>query len=65
LKAERPFVDDRQDEPIERCVGDEYLFKGPGTYLPRIEESIARKLEALLILPNNAVMMKAKRDFKD
>jgi hypothetical protein len=37
LKAVRPFKDTRS-EGAERFIDDEYLFKGPGTYEPRIEE---------------------------
>jgi hypothetical protein len=41
LRATRPFTDTRQDEEgVERFIDDEYLFKGPGTYEPRIEEEI-------------------------
>lgn len=39
LTATRPFVDTRNGKN-ERFVGDEYLFKGPGTYMPRIEETV-------------------------
>jgi major vault protein len=39
LRALRPFVDKRDGE-IERFIDDEYLYKGPGTYEPRIEEEI-------------------------
>jgi major vault protein len=41
------------------------LFKGPGTYIPRIEESVFEKIEMSLVLPNTALMIKAKRNFVD
>ncbi len=50
LRADRPFKDDRF-EGKERFVNDEYLLLGPGTYYPRVEETLLRKIEALTILP--------------
>jgi major vault protein len=65
LRAVRPFVDDRQEEGVERFVEDEYLFKGPGTYEPRIEEEIKQKIEAKIVLPNSALLLKALKDTVD
>ena len=39
LRAVRPFIDERNGKE-ERFIGDEYLYKGPGTYEPRIDEEI-------------------------
>jgi len=64
LKALRPFVDIR-DGDKERFVNDEYLFKGPGTYEPRIEEEIKQRIEAIIVLPNNALLLQAKKDTVD
>jgi hypothetical protein len=46
---------------VERYVNDEYLYKGPGTYIPRVEESVSKTLTALTILPENGLVIKAKR----
>lgn len=64
LEATRPFVDER-DGKNQRFIGDEYLFKGPGTYIPRIEESIKTRIEAIIVLPNHGLLLKAKRDTLD
>jgi major vault protein len=64
LKALRPFVDKR-DGDKERFINDEYLFKGPGTYEPRIDEEIKKKIEAIVVLPNNALLLKAIKDTVD
>jgi major vault protein len=64
LKAVRPFVDER-DEKKERFIDDEYLFKGPGTYIPRVEEVINQRIESIIVLPNHALLLKAKRDVID
>ena len=64
LTATRPFLDTR-DGNQQRFIGDEYLFKGPGTYIPRIEESVTSRIEAVIVLPNHALLLKAKRDTVD
>lgn len=64
LKAVRPFVDTRTEE-AERFIDDEYLFKGPGTYEPRIEEEIKQRIEAIIVLPNHALLLKAVKDTVD
>ena len=64
IKADRPFKDERFED-IERFVNDLYLIKGPGTYIPRIEETVERKIEALTVLPNNGIVLKAKRNLID
>ena len=64
LRAVRPFKDARSDN-VERFIEDEYLFKGPGTYEPRIEEEIKRRIEAIIVLPNHALLLKALKDTTD
>lgn len=41
------------------------MFKGPGTYVPRVEESVKSKIEAIIVLPNHALLLSAKRDTED
>lgn len=40
LRASRTFVEPASDggEPVTREAGDEWLFVGPGTYIPRVGE---------------------------
>ena len=64
LKAVRPFTDTR-DGNHERFVDDEYLFKGPGTYVPRIEETLKSRIESITVLKNQGILLKAKRDTVD
>ncbi len=67
LRALRPFIDTRggEEDQHERFIDDEYLFKGPGTYEPRIEEEIKQRIEAVIVLPNNALLLTAVRDTED
>ena len=46
-------------------MNEEYLFKGPGTYYPRIEETVVRRLDAFVVLPNNAILLRARRNLVD
>jgi len=62
LEANRDFVD---SEGIQRHPGDQYLFIGPKTYIPRIEEAIVSKETAIIIKENEGVKLKAKVDFID
>lgn len=50
---------------MERFIDDEYLFRGPGTYEPRIEEEIKERIQAQIVLPNNALLLKALKDTTD
>ena len=54
-----------EEDQHERFIDDEYLFKGPGTYEPRIEEEIKQRIEAIIVLPNNALLLTAVRDTED
>lgn len=66
LRASRPFIDERDPtHKAERYIDDEYLFRGPATYIPRIEESIVNRIEAIIVLPNHALLLKAKKDIVD
>jgi major vault protein len=64
LKAVRPFKDER-DGNKERFIDDEYLFRGPATYIPRVEEGIKQRIESTIVLPNQALFLLAKRDTID
>lgn len=64
VRATRPFLDEREGSN-ERFVDDEYLYRGPGTYIPRVEETVVSKIEALIVLQNNALLVGAKKDTVD
>jgi major vault protein len=58
LVATRPFKDSR-DGDKERFIEDKYLFKGPGTYIPRIDEKVDSRIEGRIIKPNEALLLRA------
>lgn len=54
LRAVRDFEDKK--------AGDEYLFKGPGTYMPRVDVQVVEIVRSIIIKPNEALRLKARRD---
>ncbi|KAI3388828.1 hypothetical protein SNEBB_006544 [Seison nebaliae] len=42
-------------------AGDEYLFEGPATYIPKIETEIIESITAYVVLKNSALRLKAER----
>ena len=59
IKAIRDFTRTNQGSQEIIQAGDEYLFKGPGTYYPRIEETIVRQCEALIVTSTQKYKFKA------
>lgn len=59
------------DEPenaatgIQRVAGDEWLFEGPATYIPRIEVEVVETLSATVIKPNQALRLRATKNCVD
>lgn len=62
VRAERDFKDAKG---VERRAGDEWLFEGPNTYIPRKEEEVLRTVKATIIKPNSALRLRAARQFTD
>jgi len=62
LRAIRDFKD---EEDVDRLAGDEWLFRGPGTYIPRIEVQVVEIVRAIIIKPNQALRLKARKDCVD
>jgi len=59
LRATRDFT----DHEIAFSAGDEWLFKGPGTYIPRVEVDVVEIVRANIIGPNEALRLRAKKEF--
>ena len=54
-----------ESENITRLAGDQWLFEGPATYIPRIEVAIIETIDAILIKPNQALSLQARQDCID
>lgn len=61
LKAVRDF----DDEKIKRIAGDEWLFEGPGTFVPSKEVEVVETISAVIINPNQALKLRARAETKD
>ncbi|CAF3424743.1 unnamed protein product [Rotaria sp. Silwood1] len=61
LKAVLDFDDNGE----QRKAGDEWLFEGPGTYIPRKEVSVEEHIAATVIGPNQALRLSAKKELID
>ena len=57
LRAIRDFGD--------HTAGDEWLFHGPGTYVPRVEVQVVEVVRATIIQPNEALRLRSKKEFTD
>ena len=62
LRASREFLDENK---ILRQAGDEWLFYGPGTYIPKVECEIIKEINPLTVRPNCALKLRAIRATKD
>jgi major vault protein len=62
LKAVLDFEDENN---VKRIAGDEWLFEGPGTYIPRKEVSIEEQIRATVIKPNQAIRLRARKECTD
>lgn len=61
LKAILPF----EDGLNKRLFGNEWLFEGPGYYIPRQEEIIIRRISRIVIEKNSALRLRANRKCVD
>jgi major vault protein len=49
----------------DRRAGDEYLFKGPNTYMPKVEEQVVEVINSTVVKPNEALKLRARLDTVD
>jgi len=59
LRATRDLKLDGAD----RYAGDEWLFRGPGTYVPRVEVQVVEIVRATVLKPLQALKLRAKKEF--
>ena len=45
----------------ERLAGDDWLFEGPATYIPRVEEVVVNNVNAVVIKPSVVSLAGARR----
>ncbi|CAL9692919.1 unnamed protein product [Knipowitschia caucasica] len=49
----------------KRTAGDEWLFEGPGTYIPHKEEVVLETIKATVIRENQAIRLRARKEGVD
>ncbi|XP_023853987.1 major vault protein isoform X1 [Salvelinus sp. IW2-2015] len=49
----------------KRVGGDEWLFEGPGTYIPRKEVAVLETIKATVIKENQAIRLRARKEGVD
>jgi major vault protein len=58
-------IRDFKDGEIKRAAGDEWLFPGPATYIPRVDVQIAEIVKAYIVKPNQALRLRARKQTGD
>lgn len=56
---------DFKDGEAQRRAGDEWLFEGPGTYIPRVEVDVVETIRATIVRPNQALRVRARKETRD
>nr|KAF6283774.1 major vault protein [Pipistrellus kuhlii] len=62
LKALLDFQDENGDKVV---AGDEWLFEGPGTYIPRKEVEVVEIIQATVVRQNQALRLRARKECRD
>ncbi|KAM8962473.1 major vault protein [Pelodytes ibericus] len=56
---------DMEDDDEKFVAGDEWLFEGPGTYIPRKEVEVVQTIQATVIRHNQAIRLRARKECQD
>jgi len=58
----KDFVDSNN---VQRIIGETYLVRTVGSYLPSVEEQVVEKTTGIVLTDKQAVHLKALKDFVD
>jgi major vault protein len=61
----RALRDSKDDKGNDRKAGDEWLFDGPATYIPRVEVEVVQTVKANIVKPNQALRLIARKECVD
>ncbi|XP_042249218.1 major vault protein [Thunnus maccoyii] len=59
------LLDFEEEGGEKRVAGDEWLFEGPGTYIPRKEVAVLETTKATVIRENQAIRLRARKEGVD
>jgi len=62
LRAVLDFLDEAGKQYV---AGDEWLFEGPGTFIPKKEVEVVETIRATVIKPNQAIKLRARKETSD
>lgn len=62
IQAEREHIDQTGEK---RVPGDLWYFRGPGTYTPRVDQTVAKEVPFRKIKINQALRLRAQRELVD
>lgn len=61
----RAVLDFASEKGKAYVAGDEWLFEGPGTYIPKKEVEVVETVRASIIRPNQAIKLRARKETED
>ena len=61
----RAFLDFSEDDGTERKAGDEWLFEGPGTFIPRKETNVQETVRSTILGPGQGLILRATNECYD
>ncbi|KAJ8414160.1 hypothetical protein AAFF_G00050300 [Aldrovandia affinis] len=61
----RALLDFEEEGGEKKVAGDEWLFEGPGTYIPRKEVEVVETVKATVIRENQAIRLIARKEGLD
>ncbi|XP_061892341.1 major vault protein isoform X2 [Entelurus aequoreus] len=61
----RAQLDFQEEGGKRRVAGDEWLFEGPGTYIPKKEVAVLETIKATVIRVNQAIRLRARKEGVD
>ncbi|KAL7378194.1 hypothetical protein ABVT39_010054 [Epinephelus coioides] len=59
------LLDFEEEGGEKRVAGDEWLFEGPGTYIPKKEVAVLETIKATVIRENQAIRLRARKEGVD
>ncbi|XP_034568226.1 major vault protein isoform X1 [Notolabrus celidotus] len=59
------LLDFEEEGGDKRVAGDEWLFEGPGTYIPKKEVAVLETIKATVIRENQAIRLRARKEGMD
>ncbi|RNF26904.1 major vault protein-like protein [Trypanosoma conorhini] len=63
--ADHATTDELTGEVVQRMAGEQWLVRGPGLYVPRVDQEVVKSVEPVILAANEFMQFSALSDFKD